>query len=101
MTIIDDYLELQETYAAKYGENTIVLMQIGHFYEAYGVDNDIEKSNAENIYRLSDILNIQLTRKNKSIIQNSTTRMIDSNEYIYQSVTQYTEFEGSKSNHTS
>lgn len=71
MTIIDDYLELQEQYVAKYGENTIVLMQIGHFYEAYAVDNDIEKTNSENIYRLSDILNIQLTRKNKSIVTNS------------------------------
>lgn len=71
MTIIDDYLELQEQYAAKYGENTIVLMQIGHFYEAYAIDNEVEKTNSENVYRLSDILNIQLTRKNKSIVQNS------------------------------
>ena len=71
MTIIDDYLELQEEYVAKYGENTIVLMQIGHFYEAYAIDNEVEKTNSENVYRLSDILNIQLTRKNKSIIENS------------------------------
>ena len=71
MTIIDDYLELQEQYVAKYGQNTIVLMQIGHFYEAYAIDNDKEKTNSDNIYRLSDILNIQLTRKNKSIVQNS------------------------------
>ena len=26
MTIIDDYLELQEEYVGKYGENTIVLI---------------------------------------------------------------------------
>ena len=71
MTIIDDYLELQEEYVAKYGENTIVLMQIGHFYEAYAIDNSEEKTNSENVYRISDILNIQLTRKNKSIIENS------------------------------
>ncbi len=71
MTIIDDYIDYQEKYALEYGENTCVLMQVGHFYEAYAVDNEKEKSNNENIYRLSDILNIQLTRKNKSIKENS------------------------------
>ena len=71
MTIIDDYIDYQEKYALEYGENTCVLMQVGHFYEAYAVDNEQEKSNSENIYRLSDILNIQLTRKNKSIKENS------------------------------
>ena len=71
MTIIDDYLKEQAHYTNKYGINTIVLMQVGHFYECYAVDNKIEKSDSDNLYRLSDILNIQLTRKNKSIIENS------------------------------
>ena len=71
MTIIDDYLNYQEKYAKEYGENTIVLMQVGHFFEVYAIDNEKEKSNSENIYRLSDIMNIQLTRKNKSIKENS------------------------------
>ena len=34
MTLIDDYLAEQQTYEKKYGSNTIVLMQVGHFYEA-------------------------------------------------------------------
>lgn len=71
MTLIDDYLEYQEKYAQEYGERTCVLMQVGHFYECYAVDNHKEKSNSENIYRLADLLNIQLTRKNKKIIENS------------------------------
>ena len=71
MTLIDDYLAEQQTYEKKYGSNTIVLMQVGHFYEAYAVDNEIEKSNSANLYRLSDIMNIQMTRKNKSIPQNN------------------------------
>ena len=71
MTLIDDYLAYQEQYAREYGERTCVLMQVGHFYESYAVDNQKEKSNSENIYRLSDLLNIQLTRKNKKIIENS------------------------------
>lgn len=71
MTLIDDYIKEQERYSRKYGPNTIVLMQVGHFFECYGVDNKIEKSNCDNLYKLSDILNIQLTRKNKNIVENS------------------------------
>ena len=71
MTIIDDYLKHQERFVKEYGENTIVLMQVGHFFESYGLDNDKERSNADNLYRLCDIMNIQLTRKNKNIKENS------------------------------
>jgi DNA mismatch repair protein MutS len=71
MTIIDDYLEYQKDFVNKYGDLTIVMMQVGHFFEAYGVDNNEEKSNSENLYRLSDIMNIQMTRKNKKITENS------------------------------
>ena len=59
MTLIDDYLNYQIKYEKKYGEFTIVLMQVGHFYEAYGIDNDKEQTNNKNLKRLSDILNIQ------------------------------------------
>ena len=45
--------------------------KVGHFYEAYAVDNKKEKSNADNVYRVADILNIQVTRKNKNIQENS------------------------------
>ncbi len=71
MTIIDDYLKDHTTYSKKYGERTIVLMQVGHFYECYGVDNAEEQTNSANLYRLTDILDIQLTRKNKNIKENS------------------------------
>ena len=71
MTLIDDYLDEQIKYEQKYGKYTIVLMQVGHFYEAYGVDNDQENTNSENMIRLADIMNIQMTRKNKSITGNS------------------------------
>ena len=68
MTLIDDYLAEQQKYEAKYGIRTIVLMQVGHFFEAYGVSNSVENVNGDNLHRLSSIMNIQMTRKNKSII---------------------------------
>ena len=71
MTLIDEYLDDTIKYSKKYGENTAVLMQVGHFYEAYAVENDTENINADNLHRLSNIMNIQMTRKNKSIVDNS------------------------------
>ena len=41
--LIDDYLEYQSKYEEKYGSNTIVLMEVGHFFEFYGIDNEKEK----------------------------------------------------------
>ena len=70
MTLIDDYLSEQITYE-KNMEDNIVLMQVGHFYEAYAVDNEKEKLIKPTLYRLSDIMNIQMTRKNKSIPENN------------------------------
>ena len=69
MTLIDEYLEYQQDAENKYGRNTIVLYENGHFYEVYGIDND--KEQLGNAKRVSEILNITLTRKNKKIIENS------------------------------
>lgn len=69
MTLIDEYLEYQQNAETKYGKNAIVLYENGHFYEVYGVDND--KETIGNAKRISEILNIVLTRKNKKILENS------------------------------
>ena len=34
------YFELQEYFEAKYGENTVVLMEIGSIFEVYEVNNE-------------------------------------------------------------
>jgi len=71
MTIIDDYLNYYLEYSKKYGKYTCVLMQVGHFFEAYAVDNSKEQINNETMYHMATILNIQMTRKNKNILENS------------------------------
>ena len=54
---------------SKYGENTIILMEIGSFFELYEVNNnELKIGKAKEI---AELLNIQLTRKNKSITENS------------------------------
>jgi len=67
--LIHEYLNQQIDYEKKYGKNTLVLMQVGSFFEFYGVNNNEEKiGNPEEV---AELLNIQLTRRNKSILENS------------------------------
>jgi DNA mismatch repair protein MutS len=60
--IIDDYLNYEKEYRNKYGENTIILIQVGSFFELYSI-----LDNCPFIYKIADICNIQVSRKNKSI----------------------------------
>ena len=62
--IIDDYLDDQTKYSSKYGANTIVLYEVGSFFEIYAVPmKPGEKTYA---HRISELLNIICTRKNKN-----------------------------------
>ena len=67
--LIDKYFEYQLDYEKKYGEKTLVLMEVGSFFEIYGVNNDVEKIG--DVQRITEILNITLTRRNKAILENS------------------------------
>ncbi len=63
------YFELQEYFESKYGKNTLVFMEIGTFFEIYEVNNnELKIGKAKEI---AELLNIQLTRKNKNIVENS------------------------------
>jgi DNA mismatch repair protein MutS len=65
MSIVSDYFNYLEKYKEIYGEQCAVLYMVGSFYELYGVDNLKEKTG--NVTEITKLLNIQLTRKNKSI----------------------------------
>jgi DNA mismatch repair protein MutS len=67
--LIEIYFELQEYFEKKYGENTVVLMEIGSFFESYEVNNDQLQIGKAKV--VSELLNIQLTKKNKNIAENS------------------------------
>lgn len=54
------YFKLQEEYTKKYGENAVLFMQVGAFYESYATDKIGFK-----IAKLDGIINATLTRKNK------------------------------------
>ena len=64
--LYDEYIAYCSTYTQKYGERVVVLMEVGSFFEFYAVENDTIKEGA-NMGDLCSVLNIQSTRKNKSI----------------------------------
>lgn len=68
-SLIAIYLQLQQLFEEKYGTDTVVLMEVGSFFEIYGVDN-AEKQIGKT-KEIAEILNIQLTRKNKNIAENN------------------------------
>jgi len=63
------YFELQEYFEQKYGKDSLILIELGSFFEIYEVDNDEMKLGKAK--EIAELLNIQLTRKNKSILENS------------------------------
>ena len=39
--IIDEYLDYSKKYKEKYGENCVILMQVGSFFEIYTITDNI------------------------------------------------------------
>ena len=63
--IHEEYLKLQKFYSTKYNnDKTIVLMQVGSFHEAYSTETE-----GYDLHKLSSILNIIVSKKNKKIIE--------------------------------
>ena len=65
MVLVEDYLDLQEEYEKKFGPKTIVLMQVGGFFELYGfpaVPDETIKFRGK-IYEISNITNLSVSVK--------------------------------------
>ena len=69
--IYDDYIEYCKKYEALY-DKLVVLMEVGSFFEFYSVENERLREGA-NMSEICSLLNIQSTRKNKSIPECSRT----------------------------
>ena len=71
--IIDEYLDYSKNYKEKYGENCVVLMQVGSFFEIYTItDNIIDNE----VFIIADLCGIQTSRKNKTIREVSRSNPI-------------------------
>ncbi len=63
------YFDLQLYFEDKYGKDALVFIEIGTFFEVYEVNNDEMKIGKAK--EVAELLNIQLTRKSKAILENS------------------------------
>ena len=68
-SLIKKYLDYHVHYKKEYGEKSVVLMQVGAFFEVYGIDNEEEKIG--NVEKIAKTLNIILSRKNRANLKNS------------------------------
>ena len=66
MTIIDDYLSLTNKYKKEYGERTLLLMQVGSFFECYALLNDDSTYYGSDIQNFSEINDMVISKKNTS-----------------------------------
>tara|TARA_Y100000389_G_scaffold201031_1_gene242781 strand:+ start:319 stop:3450 length:3132 start_codon:yes stop_codon:yes gene_type:complete len=64
MTIIDDYLELTKKYQKSHGEKTLILMQVGSFFECYALllpDGSYKGSHIQEFANINDMI---ISKKN-------------------------------------
>lgn len=64
MGIIDEYLSLSKKYSEEYGEKTILLMQVGSFFEVYGLGEDDGSYSGSCISDFSKINEMMIAKKN-------------------------------------
>jgi DNA mismatch repair protein MutS len=73
MSIVIEYFEITKKYQEQYGKNTILLHQVGSFFEIYSFINPLtnEISNISDIEKVSEICNLNIARKSNSIGENT------------------------------
>lgn len=71
-SITQEYFKLQQEYETKYGERTLVLMQVGSFFEAYEYNSDDDTTYVQtgskhigHSAEIAELLNMILTSKDK------------------------------------
>lgn len=70
MTLIKEYFDLTKKYIFEYGEKTILLMQVGAFYEVYGIRNkNTEQIRNSQIHDFSKICELNIVDKNICITE--------------------------------
>ena len=64
MTIVQDYLNYTEKWKKEYGEKTLVLIQVGSFFESYGLLDENNNIYGSSISEFADINDMTISRKN-------------------------------------
>ena len=64
-SIYDLYFNYTKQYKNEYGDKTIVLMQVGSFYEMYGIQNQHGEITGSNVEDITNICNLNYSNKAK------------------------------------
>ena len=68
-SIFKEYCHYLHKYKEKYGGKTVVLMQVGSFYEIYAILNDEEELGETNIHHIcNNIMNIAVANKTNNML---------------------------------
>ena len=67
MTLVSDYLSYTEKWKKEFGEKTLVLMQVGSFYEVYALLSDSGEMVGSNILEFSTIYDMVISKKNTCV----------------------------------
>ena len=68
--IFIEYINFFNKFQERYGENSIVLIMVGMFYEMYSLNDN---KMGPNLSKISSMLNVLCTRKNKNNISASSS----------------------------
>lgn len=72
MSLVKEYFDLTKKYINEYGENTIVLMQVGAFFEVYGINDRVSQTiTGSKIQDFSRICELNIVDKNMRIGENN------------------------------
>ena len=63
MTLVQNYLDLTKQYTSKYGAKTLLLMQVGAFFEVYALRNKMGKITGSQMEEFSRICDLTITDK--------------------------------------
>lgn len=73
MSLCRDYIDGARAQRKKHGPKTLVLMEVGSFFEMYAVPNPKDEEFGEaDMKEVTQLLDIQMTRKNKSVAASHT-----------------------------
>ena len=64
MTIINDYFEYTKEHTACYGDKTLVLIQVGSFFECYALENEDGTYYGSCIKEFANINDMIIAKKN-------------------------------------
>jgi DNA mismatch repair protein MutS len=72
MALVKEYFELTKRFQEEYGENTILLMQVGSFFEVYAIFNeDTQLLTGSRIVEFSQICELNVVDKNTCVGKNN------------------------------